>query len=101
MWREAAKKSDIGEGKSQLVEFDGKVIALFNHKGKFYAVDNKCPHRGGPLVQGHVEDGKVTCPWHAWQFELKTGACDTMPGTQQKCYPVKVEKDEVWIESSS
>ena len=98
MWHKAAKKGDLEEGKAQLVELEGKVIALFHQKGRYYAVDNKCPHRGGPLVQGHVEDGKVTCPWHAWQFELSTGVCDTMPGTTQKTYPTKIEDNQILIE---
>ena len=98
MWHSVAKTSDIPEGQAQLVELEGKSIALFHSGGKFRAIDNKCPHRGGPLVQGHVEDGKVTCPWHAWQFELKTGVCDTMPGTQQKSYPTKIDKKQVYID---
>ncbi len=98
MWHRVAKKGDIKEGGSQLAEIEGRQIAIFHHSGKFFAMDNKCPHRAGPLVQGHVEEGKVTCPWHAWQFELKTGLCDTMPGASQKTYPIKIENDQILLE---
>jgi nitrite reductase (NADH) small subunit len=98
VWHRIAKKGDIGEGKAQLVELEGRSIAVFHERGKLYAVDNKCPHRGGPLVQGHVEEGKVTCPWHAWQFDIETGVCDTLAGAPQKTYPLKIEDGQILIE---
>lgn len=98
MWRFAAKMTDIPNNTSRTLEVDGKKIALFHHAGKFYALADGCLHRGGPLGQGHVEDGRVTCPWHAWEFDVKTGACHTMESAKQMTYPTKVEKKEVWID---
>ena len=48
-------------------------IALFKLEGKIYALDNACPHMGGPLGEGEIEDEVVTCPWHGWQFDIKNG----------------------------
>ena len=48
----------------------GRVIALFNVDGTFYALDGVCPHQGGPLGQGTLEGCIVTCPWHGWQFDV-------------------------------
>ena len=98
MWHRAAKNSDIADGAGQTVEISGHSIALFNLKGKFYAIDNHCLHRGGPLADGHVEGSMVTCPWHAWQFDVKTGECHTMPGEGQKSYKVKIENGEVYVD---
>ena len=98
MWHKVAKVSDIAAGCAQTLEISGKMIALFNLDGKFYAVDNRCLHRGGPLAQGHLEGNVVTCPWHAWQFDIPSGKCHTMPDTKQNVYPVKIEKDEVYVE---
>ena len=98
MWHKAGKVSDVQEGKSQVLEIAGQGIAIFNVRGKFYAIQNTCPHRGGPLSEGHLEGNVVTCPWHAWQFDVTDGGCQTMPGTKQKTYPTKIEKDEVYIE---
>ena len=97
-WQKVAKVTDIADGAGQVLDISGESIALFHVKGKFYAMANHCPHRGGPLADGHVEDGQVTCPWHGWQFDVKSGECQTMPGSKQKCYTTKIENGEVFIE---
>ena len=51
----------------------GRVVALFNVGGNLYALDGICPHQGGPLGKGRLDDGVVTCPWHGWQFDVRTG----------------------------
>jgi nitrite reductase/ring-hydroxylating ferredoxin subunit len=48
-------------------------VAVFNVDGTFYALENACPHQGGPIADGYVEALEVTCPWHAWCFDLRTG----------------------------
>ena len=55
------------------VTIEDREIALFNIDGKLYAIDNICPHQGGPLSEGYVEGATVTCPWHAWCFKLDDG----------------------------
>ena len=99
MWHKVSKDSDISEYNPVVVEAGGDKIAVFKSGNHFYAIDNLCAHRGGPLEDGHVEAGKVTCPWHAWRFDLKTGDCDGIPGVKQKCYKVKIENGEVWVEA--
>ena len=99
MWQKAAKISDIEEGKSQTVELSGKPIAIFKAQGNFYAIDNGCPHRGGPLGEGYLDGFELTCPWHAWVFNIKTGACQMDPEIKQKCFPVKVEGEDVMIDT--
>ena len=98
MWCFTAKKADLPDNSSKSIDVGGKKIALFNQGGKFYALADSCIHRGGPLGQGHLEDGRVTCPWHAWEFDVKTGACLTMEGTKQTVYPTKVKKGEVFVD---
>ncbi len=99
MWTSACKVSEIEEGKSKIVTVNGKTLALFKSGGAFYALDNSCPHRGGPLGEGHLEGMEVTCPWHAWSFNVKTGACESMPDMKQKTFPTKVQKDDVLIDA--
>lgn len=98
MWQAVAKISDIPKGSGQMLELDGLKIALFNVDGKICAISGVCPHRGGPLGDGHLEGSRVTCPWHAWEFDVKTGECLTLPGDKQKTYPTKIKDGEVWIE---
>ncbi len=98
MWRKVAKLSEIQEGHSLVIDADNKPVALFKVQGAVYALDNICPHRGGPLGDGYLEGFEVTCPWHAWTFDVKTGDCQSAPGFKQTTYPVKIEGDEVSIE---
>jgi 3-phenylpropionate/trans-cinnamate dioxygenase ferredoxin component len=65
--------SDVPPGSGRVVVALGRVLALFNLEGEYFAVDNSCPHRGGPLGEGHLAGCIVTCPWHGWQFDVKTG----------------------------
>ena len=69
----ACAESEIAPGTGKQLSVGGKDVAVFNVDGTFYAVDNTCPHRGGPLGEGELEGCAVTCPWHAWTFDLKTG----------------------------
>lgn len=93
----AARSEDVPEGSGKLVEAGGRCLALFRLDGAFFALDNACPHRGGPLAEGSVEKGRVTCPWHAWSFDLATGKTPPPLDARVASYPVKVEAGEVLI----
>ncbi|MBI1884294.1 MAG: Rieske (2Fe-2S) protein [Chlamydiae bacterium] len=93
-----AQKKDIPEGTGTALEVEGKSIALFNVEGSFYAIENTCKHRGGPLGEGSLEGKEVICPWHGWQYNVTTGECTTSPSISQAKYNVKVEGEEVWVE---
>ena len=92
-----ASKSELGPGGVKKVEVAGAEVALFNIDGNFYAIEEMCPHRGGPLSEGFVEDKVVTCPWHGWQYDVASGACLTNPAVIQKRYEVKVEGDDILV----
>jgi nitrite reductase (NADH) small subunit len=94
-----AKVSEVPSEKGKVVRVEGKEVALFNAGGSIYAIDNVCPHEGGPLGDGVVRDGVVTCPWHLWKFDVRNGG---MKGSSIKvgCFPVKVEGDEVLLDVS-
>jgi nitrite reductase (NADH) small subunit len=82
---------DIIPGKGMVVSLsDGREIALFNVEGKIYALDNACPHMGGPLGEGEIEGSIVTCPWHGWQFEIESGACVNVPGDDATSLPLEI-----------
>jgi nitrite reductase/ring-hydroxylating ferredoxin subunit len=75
-----------------------KMICVANVSGTVTAMENVCLHRGGPLGQGEIENGKVVCPWHGWQWDPKTGAAGHNPGAKLAVYPLKIEDDNVMIE---
>jgi nitrite reductase (NADH) small subunit len=92
-----AQTQDIPPGEAKVYYVRGREIAVFNIKGRFYAVDNLCPHQGGPLVAGEVKEEVVTCPWHKWQFHLPTGLSPVNSSVSARIYPVELVNDEVRI----
>ena len=94
-----AKSGDISPGQSKLVEVSGKKIALFNVEGSFYAIDDTCTHRGGPLSEGVLEGKQVTCPWHGARYDVTTGAVLSPPAPQGVArYNIRVEGSDIEVE---
>ena len=94
-----AIKSDLPEsGEAKEFTVGDKIICVANVDGEFSAMDNVCVHRGGPLGQGMVIDGKVVCPWHGWQYNPKTGVPDENSSLHVAVYPIKLQGDDVLIE---
>ena len=93
-----AKLGDLPPGEGMVIEVEGKDIALFNVEGVFYALDNVCPHRGGPLGEGFLQGKIVTCPWHGWKFDVTTGRSSVNPEASVSCYTVKVEGEDILVE---
>ncbi len=92
-----AGTADVKPGSGVVAEVNGKAIAVFNLDGTFYAIDNTCTHRGGPLGEGDVEGEVVSCPWHGWQFNIKTGACTTNPSARVTAYETKIEGNDIKV----
>jgi len=94
-----AKASDVGPGQSRSVQVKDKLIALFNVGGQFFALDNTCSHRGGPLAEGKVSGREVTCPFHGARFDLRTGEALGPPAVQGVArYRVRVAGPDLEIE---
>lgn len=93
-----ANVDDIPEGKAKTILLEnGDEIALFKINGKIFALDNACPHMGGPLGEGEVEMCFVTCPWHGYQFDVTTGECRNVPGYQATCIKIEVRGNEIHL----
>jgi nitrite reductase (NADH) small subunit/3-phenylpropionate/trans-cinnamate dioxygenase ferredoxin subunit len=92
-----AKVSEIPSQSGKTVSAGEREVAVFNLNGAFYAMDDFCPHRGASLGAGFLEGEKVFCPWHCFDFHLKTGACEIAPGLRVQTYEVKVEGEEVFV----
>lgn len=96
--RRVAGLEDIPEGGGIAVDVGERRIALFRVAGEVFALDETCPHRGGPLHDGPVDRGVVFCPWHQWQFDLRTGCSPLNPLSRVRVYPVELRGQEVWVE---
>jgi nitrite reductase (NADH) small subunit len=75
----------------------GKEYAVCNVAGSLHAISGICPHRGGPLGQGALNGFHVTCPWHAWEFDCRTGAYELDPAKRLATYEVKVEGPDLLL----
>ena len=84
------------DGEAREVACGERQLCLANLNGEISAMDNVCPHRGGPLGQGIIENGKIICPWHAWAFDAKTGIAEHTDA-RVDVYEVKIEGDDVLV----
>jgi nitrite reductase (NADH) small subunit len=89
---------EIPEGESVVITVQNKGVAVFCHEGKYFAIDDLCPHAGASLSSGYVEEGVVTCPWHGWRFRLSDGAWADNPKVKTGCYAVQVVNNEVHVQ---
>jgi pyruvate oxidase len=103
VWHHVADVDELPEGRVKTVTAGTLSMALTHIDGEFIAMDNRCPHQGGPLGEGSIEIGNdgqcwLRCPWHGWDFDPKTGL---PPGghedTGQTMYPVEVREDGIYV----
>jgi nitrite reductase (NADH) small subunit len=88
---------DVPPGTGTVVNVGGRLLALFNVGGTFYALDNTCLHRGGPVGEGDLEDTIVTCPWHGFQYDVTTGRNVFDPEVGLETFDVRVSDGDVLI----
>jgi len=93
-----AQKGDLADGFSKVVNVDGRNIALFRIKDEYFALANVCLHRGGPLGEGSLSGSTVTCPWHGWKFDVRTGSFTVIPTLKVTTYKVKEQNGSVMVE---
>ncbi len=93
-----AAVSEIPPGTGKELTAADRVVALYNVGGQFHALDGVCPHAGGPLGQGTLDDDVVTCPWHGWQFDVTTGQHCLNVNIQHQTFNVKVHRNDVFVE---
>lgn len=89
-------KNELQEGRVMTVTAGHTGICLTHFEGKFSALDNRCPHQGGPLGEGSIENGLLRCPWHGWDYHPCTGIA---PGHDDgiDTFPIKIEGDQIYI----
>ena len=94
-----AAESELRDDAGLHVVAEGQSLALFRVDGRCYAIANACPHMGGPLCEGPLKDHVVTCPWHGWKWDVRTGENVRNPRLRKvACFPVTVEDGEVFID---
>ncbi len=97
-WVRVGSVSDFPEGQAREVVAEQRVVAIYNVQGNIYALDGVCPHQGGPLGRGTLDGYVVTCPWHGWQYDVRTGQHQSIRSLVHRSYAVKVVDDQVYID---
>ena len=97
-WVEVGAAHDIPDGRALVVRIaDGDEVAIFNDGGHFAAIGHRCAHQNGPLGEGRIIDGRVVCPWHGYEYDLRDG-CAPAPYTERvPTYPLRVENGVVFV----
>ena len=88
----------LPDGGVELIVVDGLDVALFRRGAEVFAIGNECAHKGGNLCDGRVEGDIVTCPLHGWEFDLRSGACMTIPGESVPRFAATVEDGGIYLE---
>ncbi|HEX4132365.1 MAG TPA: Rieske 2Fe-2S domain-containing protein [Pirellulales bacterium] len=96
-WVRIGAVGDCPPGESKELVAEDLILALFNVDGTFYVLDGVCPHQGGPLGKGCLAAAIVTCPWHGWQFDVRTGEHQLNHRLHQPAFETRVEADAVWV----
>jgi nitrite reductase/ring-hydroxylating ferredoxin subunit len=89
-WTSLCLLTDLTEGAGKYIEAAGYRLAVFLHQGQPHVLDNYCPHAGGSMAGGYVEDNCAVCPWHNWPFRLDTGELKSSPAVTIDVYPTRV-----------
>jgi nitrite reductase (NADH) small subunit/3-phenylpropionate/trans-cinnamate dioxygenase ferredoxin subunit len=97
-WRTVCRLGELADGEGKTVTVGGLLIAVFHNQGQYQAIDDTCPHMGASLSGGYIEEGIVTCPWHAWRFRLCDGVWADNPKIKIGSYPVRIEGDVVQVQ---
>jgi len=97
-WKDVAALSDVPIwGGRVLVTSVGSIALLRNETGEVFALDNHCPHKGGPLAEGTVSGHTVYCPLHNWQIDMTCGQAREPDKGCVRTWPVRVEGDRIWV----
>lgn len=97
-----ARLDELPAGQPRAVEVNGTTVVLARVGDDVYAFEGSCTHQGGPLGEGKLSGSRLTCPWHGWMFDVRTGQCMMPPrGGRLLTCPVRVEGGEIWVGGAS
>ncbi len=96
-WHRVLSEKDLPEGRVTTVQAGLRTCALVHFDGKFAALDNRCPHQGGPLGEGSIENGLLRCPWHGYDYDPLTGGSPGAFDDTATCYPLEIREGDVFV----
>ena len=96
VWHKVIEKNELAEGRVKTAVAGHKTLCITHFKGTYSALDNKCPHQGGPLGEGSIEEGMLRCPWHGWDFDPCTGKSPGSYGDGVETFPIEIRDDGIY-----
>ena len=96
-WHKAAGLGELTEGRVKTAACGLETVCLTHFKGEYSALANACPHQGGPLGEGSIENGLLRCPWHGWDFDPITGKPPGGYDDGVRRYPVEIRDDGIYV----
>ncbi len=101
-WVTVGRVDELGEHALMAATVEGEEVVVANVSGDYRALAATCPHEGGPLYEGEIDDGAVMCPWHGSLFDLHSGEAVGPPAEERVAvYEVRVEADEIQVRASA
>lgn len=97
-WHKVAEPDELHEGRVKTVTVDKRWLALTRYNGDYGALDNHCPHQGGPLGEGSIEKGWLRCPWHGYDYNPLDGTPPEGFDDAPQCFKTEVRSDGVYVE---
>jgi len=91
-WISLCERDELKASEGKYVQIDGFELAVFLDDGNVFVMDNYCPHAGGNMAGGHVDEGCAVCPWHGWSFRLDNGELRDAPTVKIRTYPVRLHE---------
>jgi nitrite reductase (NADH) small subunit len=98
---EVARVEELKVGRVKRCVVNDRALALVHTRDGFFALDNTCPHRGGPLSEGDVIANEIVCPWHLWGFDAATGVCAGNPDIRIQTHELRIEDDRILVKLTS
>ena len=92
-----ATTADVPAGQGKIFDVNGNQVAIWNLSGNYFAFQNICPHRGGPVGEGEIEGNVITCPWHGYQYVPETGASPPPFVEKVPTFNVRVKNGRVFV----
>ena len=96
-WHRVLDEGDLPDGRVTTVHAGLRELALVHYDGCWAALDNRCPHQGGPLGEGSIENGLLRCPWHGFDYDPLTGGSPGGFVDEATCFPLEVREDGVYV----
>lgn len=93
-----ARVGEIAEGQGRAFAVGKRMVAVFLNDGKYFAIDDFCPHQGASLAEGYIDGCAVACPWHHWRFSISDGSWLDNPSISVDTFVVRVVNDQIQVQ---